>query len=198
MSKSRIYTAFRQHQQPNMPQKSFTLSELPTPMVYATHRMIRECNAAFAGLFGYQPHELANTGFHLLYPKFADFVRVGDLWRNNLGGGKTYYDERIMRHRDQSRFWCQVHGRSNSDPDPFAEAVYCFEPISRPLMEEKTQLTDRQLQIVTLVSQGKKNREIAVETNLSQRTIEAHRARMMRTIGVKNSAELVAWFQQQN
>lgn len=180
-----------------MSQRQFSLSELPLPMVYATHRIIRECNASFATLFGFQPEELANTSFHLLYPKLTDFVLVGNLWRNNFGGGQTYYDERIMRHRDQSQFWCQVHGRSDKDTDPFAEAVYCFEPISRPVSEDNIQLTDRQLQIVTLVSQGKKNREIAAETALSVRTVEAHRARMMRAIGVKNSAELVAWFQRQ-
>lgn len=180
-----------------MQQRQFSLSDLPVPMVYATHRVIRECNASFARLFGFQPEELANTGFHLLYPKFADFIRVGDLWRNNFAGGKTYYDERIMRHRDQSKFWCQVHGRSNKETDPFAEAVYCFQPISRPAMDDTTQLTDRQLQIVTLVSQGKKNREIALETSLSVRTVEAHRARIMRALNVKNSAELVAWFQRQ-
>lgn len=176
----------------------FNLSELPMPMVYAAHRTIRDCNDEFAALFGYERDELRDSGFHLLYPKFADFVRTGKLWQTNLGGGKVYYDERIMKRRDASRFWCRVHGRSKSALDPFAQAVYCFEPFTRPIAKNGHELTDRQLQIVTLVAQGKINRVIAEETGLSVRTVEAHRARIMSAIGVRNSAELVAWFQSMN
>ena len=56
-------------------------------------------------------------------------------------------------------------------------------------------LSERQLQIVTLVAQGKKNREISREVGISVRTVEAHRARIMARVGVKNAAELAAWFQ---
>lgn len=177
------------------PRITFSLTQLPVPLVYATHRVLRDCNEQFAALFGYEREELINTGFHLLYPKFSDFVRVGDMWRTNFDGGRTYYDERIMLRRDQSKFWCRVYGRSRAGSDPFAEAVYCFEKINRPTTQHSYQLTDRQLQIVTLVAQGKKNREIAAEMALSQRTVEAHRARIMRFIGVRNAAELVAWYQ---
>lgn len=173
----------------------FTLAELPIPMVYATHRTIRDCNSEFATLFGYERTELLDTGFHLLYPKFANFVRTGQMWKANLTGGEVYYDERIMKRRDQTSFWCRVHGRSKIAPDPFAEAVYCFEPLARPVAKSGHQLTDRQLQIVTLVAQGKTNHTIADETGLSARTVESHRARIMRAIGVSNGAELIAWFQ---
>lgn len=172
----------------------FELAEMPVPLVLAEHRIIKECNFEFASLFGYEPEGLQNTSFHLLYPNFNDFVRTGEMWKSNFAGGATYYDERIMRRADNSEFWCKVRGRSMSEGDPFARAIYCFEPLNRPLRASAEVLTARQKQIIALVAQGKTNQSIAKELGLSKRTIEAHRARTMKAIGVKNSAELIAWF----
>lgn len=164
------------------------------PLVFATHRIIRECNPAFASLFGFQREDLIDTSFSRLYPAIADFVRTGEMWRSNLVGGAVYYDERIMAGADGRRFWCKVNGRAKDAADPFAAALYCFEPISRPVTDETQKLTGRQRQILTLVAQGKTNAMIAQELGLSQRTVEAHRLRLARSVGVANSAELVAWF----
>ena len=172
----------------------FELAEMPVPLVLAEHRIIKECNVEFASMFGFEPVDLQNTSFHLLYPNVNDFVRTGEMWKSNFAGGATYYDERIMLRSDKTEFWCKVRGRSMSAGDPFARAIYCFEPLNRPLRASAEQLTDRQRQIIALVAQGKTNQDIASELGLSKRTIEAHRARTMKAIGVKNSAELVAWF----
>lgn len=175
-------------------EQKFSLTEIPVPMVFATHRIIRDCNAEFAALFGYRQEELIDASFSRLYPAIADFVRTGEMWRNHLPGGAVYHDERIMAGAGGKRFWCRVNGRSQDRGDPFAAALYCFEPMSRPVTETTLKLTGRQRQIITLVAQGKTNSIIAVEVGLSRRTVEAHRLRLARSIGVANSAELVAWF----
>lgn len=175
----------------------FELEELPMPMVYATHRIIRDCNQEFALLFGYERTELIDTGFQILYPKFADYLRTGEMWQTNMSNKTVYYDERVMRHNDQSDFWCRVRGQSTNAKDPFAAAIYCFEPLNRVVEHKRYKLTDRQMQIIALVAQGKKNREIAVELNISIRTVEMHRARAMKQISVANSAQLIAWFERQ-
>lgn len=177
--------------QTELPQ--FTLAELPLPMVYATYRTIRDCNVLFAEQFGYAVEELRNASFNALYPEVSDFIRTGNIWQRNMTGGNTYYDERIMAHRDGSRFWCRVHGRSHNLEDPFAAAVYCFEAFARPVATQH-QLTSRQLQIITLVAQGKTSAVIAAELSLSVRTVEAHRARLMKALSLTNTADLVAWF----
>ncbi|WP_224703944.1 helix-turn-helix transcriptional regulator [Devosia aquimaris] len=170
----------------------FGLGDIPVPMVFATHRIIRDCNAEFAALFGFVRAELIDQSFSRLYPALADFVRTGQMWRSHLPGGQVYYDERVMEGADGHRFWCRVNGRSRNSADPFAEALYCFEPMNRPVTEAK--VTGRQRQILTLVAQGKTNAAIAAEIGLSKRTVEAHRLRMMRLVGVRNTAELIAWF----
>jgi PAS domain S-box-containing protein len=172
----------------------FTLADIPVPMVFAAHRIIRDCNDEFAALFGYGRDELIDASFSRLYPAVADFVRTGNMWRHHLPGGAVYYDERIMAGAGGRRFWCRVNGRSQDRTDPFAAALYCFEPMSRPVTETTLKLTGRQRQILTLVAQGKTNADIARELGLSRRTVEAHRLRLARSVGVANSAELVAWF----
>lgn len=172
----------------------FSLNEIPVPMVYATYRIIRDCNAEFLALFGYERTELIDKSFARLYPKHSDFVRTGRMWQVHLTGGNLYYDERIMTANDGHRFWCQVHGRTRCPTDPFAEALYCFQQISRPVASDRIHLTDRQREIVALVAQGKTNSQIASELGVSARTIESHRARLIKASGVRNSAELVARF----
>lgn len=174
--------------------KRFWLADLPVPMVYATHRIIRDCNVEFAEEFGYERDELIDQSFSRLYPKIRDFVRTGEMWRTNFAGGKVYYDERVMRRRDGTSFWCRVRGRSRNQTDPFAEALYCFEPMNRTVTGNASLISDRQKQVLTLVSQGKTNAQIAEEIGLSKRTIEAHRARLMHAYRLRNSAELIAWF----
>lgn len=172
----------------------FPLSLLPVPLCYATHRIIRDCNEEFAANFGYQRDELVDASFSRLYPEIDDFIRTGRLWQTNLAGGNIYYDERIMRRRDGTRFWCRVRGRSVNTVEPFAEALYCFEPVAGRSATASPSLTPRQRQIVSQIAQGKTSRQIADELSLSVRTVEAHRARLMKALGLRNGAELVAWF----
>ena len=172
----------------------FSLHEIPVPMVYATFRIIRDCNAEFLSLFGYVSSDLIDKSFARLYPKHSDFVRTGKMWQVHMSGGNIYYDERIMTASDGRRFWCQVHGRTRCPTDPFAEALYCFQPISRPVASQRIHLTDRQREIVTLMTQGKTNAQIASELAVSTRTIESHRARLIKSSGVRNTAELIARF----
>jgi len=177
-----------------MPRTLFHLEEIPVPMVYATYRIIRDCNEQFLSLFRYSRSELIDKSFANLYPKKSDFVRTGHMWQAHLAEEKIYRDERIMATSDGYRFWCRVDGRTRSPASPFAQAVYCFQPISRPVALQRIALTDRQRQIVALVAQGKTNSKIADELGLSVRTVESHRARLMKAANIRNTAHLVALF----
>jgi len=58
------------------------------------------------------------------------------------------------------------------------------------LTEENEGLTDRQLEILQLIVEGKANKEIADIIHVSIKTVEFHRARIMAKLGVKSVAEL--------
>jgi DNA-binding NarL/FixJ family response regulator len=51
-------------------------------------------------------------------------------------------------------------------------------------------LTDRQREILNLVSLGHTNREIATILKISVRTVEVHRFHLMRRLNVRNVAQL--------
>jgi DNA-binding NarL/FixJ family response regulator len=52
-------------------------------------------------------------------------------------------------------------------------------------------LTRREQTILNRIGQGSSNREIAAELGLSQRTVDSHRTRLMRKLGVNKTAALV-------
>jgi DNA-binding NarL/FixJ family response regulator len=54
-------------------------------------------------------------------------------------------------------------------------------------------LTERELEILQLIVDGKSNKEIAVQLDLSTNTVSVHRANMMRALGIHNTAELVSY-----
>ena len=53
------------------------------------------------------------------------------------------------------------------------------------------QLTQREHEVMQLVVAGKLNKQIADELEISMKTVEAHRARVMEKMGVRTLAELV-------
>ena len=54
-----------------------------------------------------------------------------------------------------------------------------------------SQLTPREREVLELVTQGKANKVIAGDLNVSQRTVEIHRARVMEKMGANSLAHLV-------
>ena len=51
-------------------------------------------------------------------------------------------------------------------------------------------LTPRQREVMDLMVRGKPNKVIALELGISERTVELHRARVMRAMEVSSAAEL--------
>ncbi len=54
-------------------------------------------------------------------------------------------------------------------------------------------LTPREKQILQLIAEGKSNKEVAVLLNLSVNTVSVHRANLMESLGIHNTAELVLY-----
>jgi len=64
--------------------------------------------------------------------------------------------------------------------------------VEREVIEERIEkLTPREKQVLELVVQGKANKVIAGDLEVSQRTVEIHRARVMEKMQVRSVAQLV-------
>jgi two-component system response regulator TtrR len=61
----------------------------------------------------------------------------------------------------------------------------------RAVCERLAQLTQREREVLDLVVAGRMNREIAEKLEISIKTVEAHRAKIMEKIEVDSVAELV-------
>jgi DNA-binding NarL/FixJ family response regulator len=57
--------------------------------------------------------------------------------------------------------------------------------------EPRAELSTRELEVLQLIVHGKSNKEIAVVLGLSANTVAVHRANIMQTLGIHNTAELV-------
>ena len=65
---------------------------------------------------------------------------------------------------------------------------------SSPIQVAATvELTPTELKVVQLVARGSANREIALQMNVSQRTIESHVSNMLGKTGLTNRTELARW-----
>jgi DNA-binding NarL/FixJ family response regulator len=62
-----------------------------------------------------------------------------------------------------------------------------------PKEEGKPALTTRELEVLQLIVHGKSNKEIAVVLGVSVNTVAVHRANLMQTLGIHNTAELVVY-----
>lgn len=163
----------------------------PVGLCVTRHRIIHRCNEVLAAMFGYSTAELAGQSVAVLYPSVAEFEHIGQRGLRAMRETGDYRDDRIMRHRDGRLFWCHVAGRSLDRDDPFACAVWMFEDLSaqRPVVGD---LTVREREIAQLLTTGMRSKQIARQLDISPRTVEAHRARLMRKLGVASHTEMIS------
>jgi two-component system response regulator NreC len=61
-------------------------------------------------------------------------------------------------------------------------------------MEDKyNKLTDREREVLQLITEGRSNREMATLLRISVKTVEAHRSRLMDKLGIHSTAELTRY-----
>jgi DNA-binding NarL/FixJ family response regulator len=61
------------------------------------------------------------------------------------------------------------------------------------LKGERAALTQRELEVLQMIVDGKSNKEIATALDLSANTVAVHRANIMNTLGIHKTAELVVY-----
>ena len=160
----------------------------PIGLVVTENRVIRACNIAFGQMFGYAPDDLRGALFAILYPSDEEFVNIRDRGVKKLRETNRYWDERIMARKDGTLFWCRVRGHSFTPDAPLARAVWSFADLSaeRPYFP----LTRREREILSHLSDGLTSKEIALKLEISHRTVEVYRAKLLRKFGVNNTSGL--------
>ena len=101
-----------------------------------------------------------------------------------------YADSRLMKRASGEIFWCHVSGRALNREQPHASGIWAFEDLSaeRPVRAE---LTAREREVAARLLDGMTSKEIGRALEISHRTVEIYRARLMRKYGASTAAELV-------
>lgn len=161
----------------------------PIGLLYSEDRVIIRCNARFAAIFGHPRSQLEGQSLAALYPSRDDFDHTGEHWTRELGGWGTHSDERIMQRKSGELFWCRVRGQSIDRAHPLSRAVWTFEDMSgeRPVIP----LSPRERQVGMLLVEGLTAKEIGRRLNISPRTVDVHKTRLMARFGSRNSIDLV-------
>ena len=164
--------------------------QAPVGMCISENRVIQACNEAMAATFGYTREALRGASFQALYPTQDEFLRTGHRIAPIMCAKGRYSDERIMRRANQELFWCHVTGHALKHDEPLGPGIWTFEDVSekRPVTAE---LTAREREIAALLVDGKTSKIIARDIGLSPRTVEMHRAKLMRKFAASTSSELV-------
>jgi DNA-binding NarL/FixJ family response regulator len=84
-----------------------------------------------------------------------------------------------------------LQGRTFVAPDLAAELMRTAKGDAGSQADPVAALSERQREILQLVAAGKSAKEIAQALGLSARTVEDHKYRMMESLGIENSAELI-------
>jgi PAS domain S-box-containing protein len=162
----------------------------PIGMCVSQNRVIHACNDALAEMFGYTKHELIGASFQILYPSSDEFERTGARITPIINAKGCYSDERIMKRANQDLFWCHVSGRGLQKDHPHAAGIWTFEDLSAK-RSVSAELTPREREIAALLVEGKTSKLIARQIELSPRTVEMHRAKLMKKFSAATSSELV-------
>jgi DNA-binding NarL/FixJ family response regulator len=84
-----------------------------------------------------------------------------------------------------------LEGRTFIAPDLAAELLRTASQHPEAQADPVAAMTPRQREILQLFVEGKSAKVIASELGISPRTVEDHKYRLMETLGIENSAELV-------
>ena len=162
----------------------------PVGLCVSRNRSIVDCNAQLCEMFGWSRELLVGQSFLVLYPSAEEYERLGQRMIPILNARGHYADDRIMKRASGEVFWCHVSGRALNRASPHEAGIWSFEDLSaqRPV---KAELTPREREVAARLLEGLTSKEIGKTLEISHRTVEIYRARLMRKYRANTTADLV-------
>jgi DNA-binding NarL/FixJ family response regulator len=103
----------------------------------------------------------------------------------------------VLKHSAPSELVTAIHeavkGRTYVTPMVAGELLQSYKKGSHRERDALHKLTPRQREVLQLLAEGHSAKEIASILNVSPRTVEFHKYRMMEELNLKTSAELVTY-----
>jgi len=155
----------------------------PIGLVISRNRLMVDCNQQVLDMFGATREQFIGRSFEVLYPTHDEFERTGRRIVASLNRNGWYADERVMKRTGGPQrgelFWCHVSGRALNPRQPHAAGIWSFEDLSAR-RQVKADLTPREREIAALLIDGLTSKQIGKQLDISPRTVDVYRARLMR------------------
>jgi PAS domain S-box-containing protein len=162
----------------------------PVGMVVSRNRDMIDCNDHLCTMFGASRELLVGQSFRILYPSAEEYERLGAHMEPILNAKGYYSDNRIMKRANGEMFWCHVSGRALNRAAPHAAGIWTLEDLSER-RAVKSSLTGREREVAARLLEGLTSKEIGKALEISHRTVEIYRARLMRKYQASTAADLV-------
>ena len=162
----------------------------PVGLIVSRNRSMVDCNRLVCEMFGFSRELLLGQSFQMLYPSADEYERLGARMAPILNAKGFYADNRIMKRANGEMFWCHVSGRALNREAPHASGIWSFEDLSSQ-RAMKAELTGREREVAARQLEGLTSKEIGKALQISHRTVEIYRARLMRKYGATTAADLV-------
>lgn len=163
----------------------------PDATLILADRVILRASLRVEAVFGWTPRDLEGQSIRVLYPGQTDYELIGERARKAMLATAVTRDERFMRRKDGQVVWMEGHGTALDRGDPQRLAIWTYRPLEAGRPSEGP-LTPMEKRIARYLVNGFTSKEIAQTLGSSPRTVEVHRANMIRKTGVRNSFELVS------
>ena len=163
----------------------------PIGLVLSANRLIVDCNRQLLTMFAAEQDQLVGRSFEVLYPSLIEFERTGARIVASLDKRGFYADDRVMKRFGSGElFWCHVSGRALNPDDPHEQGIWSFEDLSAH-RQLKAELTAREREIAALLIEGLTSKMIGRRLEISPRTVDVYRARLMKKYSAGSTPELI-------
>ena len=171
----------------------FAFEYIPIALCVLQERRVSACNPMFTQLFGGTQADFMGKTIEKLFPSQMDFELIGEHLYSALERKQVYSDERLMRNLQGEIFWCRVHGKTLNQEQPKFASVWVWEKIERASTPAQN-LSHREKEVLAYLAQGLTNKEMARLMGISFRTVEMHRARLLKKVGASSTLNLLRAF----
>ncbi|WP_313352249.1 PAS and helix-turn-helix domain-containing protein [Paracoccus sp. (in: a-proteobacteria)] len=167
--------------------------QVPLAMIIARDRIMIECNDAALEMFRAARPDIVPKLFSVLYPGVDEFEAAGRRMEPFLAGRVAQDDNRIMRRIDGSHFWVRVRGHAFNRATPHALTAWLFSEVhdTGEGDPKNVGLTPREREIAALLLDRLTSKQIAKALDISPKTVDIHRASLLKKYAVRSTAELI-------
>lgn len=163
---------------------------------------IIECNAAFERLTGYRKDEIIGRNCRFLTGKDTE-PHLSQILRDGISRMQPVMVEILNYKKDGTPFRNAVMIAPIFDAEGEIEyylgsQIEVVDPDGGDVQARRedaqrriAQLSPRQRQILIEMATGKLNKQIAFEFGLSERTVKLHRSAVLKSLGVRTSADAI-------